>query len=116
MERMVRMPKRFALLVIVCSTLGCWSEIHRERNHVPMNASFILESDSKIAYAVHDDGKLFLWDQTSKKLVSGFYLSKGETFSFDPSTGHTEVNGAKSNFNVTPGHKYRLYFQRKFEM
>jgi hypothetical protein len=87
METIIRMSKRCVVLIVCLLTLGCWSEIHRERNHVPMNASFIMESESKMAYTVPGDGKLFLWDETAKKLVSGFYLSKGETFTFDPSTG-----------------------------
>ena len=108
-----------AALFLLGIGVGC-SQIQQTGKGVPTGAKFLMESTGPLAFTTPKNGKLFLYDATEKRLISGFIMSKGQTFTFDPATGETEVTGGKrggkSKFTVENGHLFRLYGMETFEM
>jgi len=100
------------------AVVGC-SQFHQTGKGIPTGAKFLMESTGPLAFTTPKNGKLFLYDATAKHLISGFIMQKGQTFTFDPATGETEVTGGKkggkSKFNVENGHLFRLYGMETFE-
>jgi hypothetical protein len=104
---------------LIGSLAGC-SQFHQTKPGVPTGSYFLMEGTGQLTYTAQKDGKIFLYDKTTKKQISGFFMEKGQTFTFNPATGETEVTGGKrggkSKFNVTDGNTFSLHYMDQFKM
>ena len=113
--RPIRPIRRLAIFLMLTGgalVAGCGGTVFQTRHGLPTGAQVIVEGKEQLAWTATRNGHLYLYDYTDRKLVSGFHIRKGQTFSFDPATGVTDVDGAKSTFKVTAGHTHRILFKR----
>jgi hypothetical protein len=81
-------------------------------NGIPSGARLIRESDRQdISYKTPHDGKLYVYDVDSRRVVWSGFMRDGERFTVDNRSGRASIDGQNvTNRDVNPDHRLRLYF------
>jgi hypothetical protein len=80
---------------------------------IPTGAHLAREIDTNggVSYKAAHDGKLYLYDVDSKRVMWSGTIRDGERFSMDSRDGRASVgNQSVLNRDLNPDHQYRLYF------
>jgi len=81
-------------------------------NGVPSGARLVREANGRdVQYKTPHDGKLYVYDVDSKRVVWSGYMRDGERFTFDAQNGRARIGDQDiMNRDLNPDHQYRLYF------
>ncbi|HEV8603972.1 MAG TPA: hypothetical protein VGQ99_01325 [Tepidisphaeraceae bacterium] len=81
-------------------------------NGVPSGARLVRESDRQdISYKTPHDGKLYVYDVDSRRVVWSGFMRDGERFALDNRSGRATIEGQSVvNRDLNPDHRFRLYF------
>jgi len=84
---------------------------------IPTDARLTREIDTNgsVSYKAAHDGKLYIYDVDSKRVVWSGALHDGERFRIDPSSGKASINDQNlmnNSRDLNPDHQYRLYMVR----
>jgi hypothetical protein len=80
---------------------------------IPTGARLAREIDTNggVNYKAAHDGKLYLYDVDTKRVMWSGNIRDGERFSIDSRDGRASVeNQSVLNRDINPDHQYRLYF------
>jgi hypothetical protein len=80
---------------------------------IPMGARLAREIDtnSGVNYKAAHDGKLYVYDVNSKRVVWSGFIRDGERFNIDTHEGRATIDGQSVlNRDLDRDHNYRLYF------
>jgi len=82
-------------------------------NGIPTGAKLVREIDTNggVSYKAAHDGKLYVYDVDSKRVLWSGNIRDNERFTIDSQNGRATLNGESvSNRDLNPDHQYRLYF------
>jgi hypothetical protein len=82
-------------------------------NGIPTGAHLAREVDTNgsASYKAAHDGKLYVYDVDSRRVVWSGAIRDGERFTLDTRGNRASINGQSVlNRDVNPDHQYRLYF------
>ena len=81
-------------------------------NGVPSDARLVREANGRdVQYKTPHDGKLYVYDVDSKRVIWSGYMRDGERFTLDAQNGRARLeNQDITNRDLNPDHQYRLYF------
>jgi hypothetical protein len=80
---------------------------------IPTGARLAREIDTNagVSYKAAHDGKLYVYDADSKRVLWSGFMRDGEKFTIDERNGRAEIDGQSViNRDLNPDHQYRLYF------
>src|SRR5436305_9683599 len=86
-------------------------------NGIPSGAHLAREIDTNgtVSYKAAHDGKLYVYDVDSRRVVWSGAIRDGERFTLDSRDNRASINGQSVlNRNLNPDHQYRLYFSDSF--
>ncbi len=81
-------------------------------NGVPSGARLVREANGQdVQYKTPHDGKLYVYDVDSRRVVWSGNMRDGERFTMDSRNGRARIeNQDIMNKDLNPDHQYRLYF------
>ena len=80
-------------------------------NGIPSGARLVRESDRRdISYKTPHDGKMYVYDVDSKRVLWSGYMRDGERFTVDSQNGRASINNQSVTNRDLPDHQFRLYF------
>ena len=82
-------------------------------NGIPSGARLVREVDtnSGVSYKTPHDGKLYVYDVDSKRVLWSGTMRDGERFTIDSQNGRATIDGQSViNRDLNPDHRYHLYF------
>ena len=82
-------------------------------NGVPSGARLVREVDSRggVSYKTPHDGRLYVYDVDSRRMVWSGAMRDGERFTIDSQNGRATIEGQSiNNRDLNADHQYRLYF------
>ena len=80
---------------------------------IPDGARLVREvdTDAGVSYKTPHDGKLYVYDVDSRRVVWSGFMRDGERFSMDSRDGRATIDGQSVlNRDLNRDHNYRLYF------
>ena len=83
-------------------------------NGIPAGARLAREIDTNagVSYKAPHDGKLYVYDADSNRVIWSGTIRDGERFSIDSKDGRATIEGQSvlnNNRDLNPDHRYRLY-------
>jgi hypothetical protein len=86
----------------------------RSLDGIPTRADRVAQGkDQRLIYTAPEDGTLYVYDATDRKLLFSGPLYRNEEFLMVPDGNRIEVNGRKAGtYNLHTDRKYELYFDR----
>lgn len=81
-------------------------------NGVPTGARLAREVDTNggVSYKAAHDGKLYVYDVDSRRVLWSGNIRDGERFTIDSQNGRATLNNDNVRNNINPDHQYRIYF------
>ncbi len=99
----------FAGVALSVMAIGCTAERHQE---IPPQAMLSTEGEGQLAYRAPKDGRIYVDDVNSGRLVYTGQIKAGQLFMVEPSERHVTLDGdIVQDKALSAGHRHRVYFE-----
>ncbi len=98
--------------VVGIALFGGLAACTQERGlHVPSDAKMMAEGGNKISYRAGSDGMVYIFDQTSDKLIYSGQVQKGQMVTLNRDESRITVDQAVvSEKTMATDHHYKIFF------
>ncbi|MGB7160324.1 MAG: hypothetical protein WBD40_19810 [Tepidisphaeraceae bacterium] len=84
------------------------------RAGLPPTAQVVQEGTGRLMYTPDENGRVYLYDATSDRLIGRFRVRRGQRLAFDPATGRATIAGDEVRIGeTTKDATYQIYFVRE---
>jgi len=113
LKRTIAGPLALSTLLLLALAAGC---TNTGKNAIPAGADEVAADRGVLRHTVQRDGKIWVYDAETDKMVYTGQVHDGDKVIVDPGTNQITVGGTTvSEQPLIRDHKYRIYFKRRGE-